>query len=114
MLFSRRNSGYLKPLARISDIEYVATLPATEAPVKFIDLFQVMLDRKIDPAAERERLGREITRIEGEIAKADAKLRNENFVARAPALVVDQERARLAGFTATLEKLKPQYARLPA
>jgi len=114
MLFSRRNSGYLKPLARISDIDYVATLPATEAPVKFIDSFQVMLDRKIDPAAERERLGREIARIEGEIAKADAKLRNENFVARAPPVVVEQERARLAGYTDTLEKLKPQYARLPA
>ncbi|MGI8894374.1 MAG: valine--tRNA ligase [Casimicrobiaceae bacterium] len=114
ILFSRRNSDYLKPLARISDIEYVTTLPATEAPVKFIDSFQVMLDRKTDPAAERERLGREITRIEGEIAKADAKLRNENFVARAPPVVVEQERARLAGFTATLEKLKPQYARLPA
>lgn len=104
----------MKPLARISDIDYVATLPASEAPVKIIDSFQVMLDRKIDPAAERERLGREIARIEGEIAKADAKLRNENFVARAPPVVVEQERARLAGYTDTLEKLKPQYARLPA
>ncbi len=40
------------------------------------------------------------------------KLGNESFVARAPAAVVEQERARLAGFAATLAKLKPQFERL--
>ena len=45
-------------------------------------------------------------------ARANVKLGNEGFVARAPAAVVEQERARLAGFTATLEKLKDQFDRL--
>jgi valyl-tRNA synthetase len=73
-----------------------------------------MLDVKVDVAAERERIAREIARLEGEIAKASARLANVSFVARAPAQIVAQERERLAGFQATLERLKPQLERLSA
>jgi valyl-tRNA synthetase len=103
---------YLKALARLSDVRLVDALPAREAPVQVVEPMRVMLDVQVDVAAERERIARDIARHEGEIAKASAKLANERFVARAPGDVVEQERTRLAGFTATLAKLREQYARL--
>ena len=111
---ARRYEPFVKPLARLSHVSYADTLPCSEAPVKVVEHFQLMLDIKVDVAAERERIAKEITRVEGEITKASTRLANESFVARAPAQIVAQERERLAGFHATLEKLKPQLERLSA
>jgi valyl-tRNA synthetase len=102
---------YLMPLLRLSDVKIVASLPASDAPVQVVGDYRLMLHIEVDPVAERERIGKEISRIDGEIVRASAKLGNESFVARAPAAVVEQERARLAGFAATLEKLKEHYGR---
>jgi valyl-tRNA synthetase len=73
---------------------------------------RIMLYKEVDPAAERGRLAKEIDRLEGEIGKAKAKLANASFVERAPAKVVDQERARLAAFEATLAKVREQLGKI--
>jgi valyl-tRNA synthetase len=67
---------------------------------------------EVDPAKERERLSKEVARLNGEISKARAQLGNTSFVQRAPAAVVQQMRERVAGFEATLAKVSAQLERL--
>ncbi len=106
---------YLTALARLSDVEIVEEIGEDElAPVAVAGRSKLMLRVEIDLAAERERLAREVDRLESEIAKANGKLGNASFVERAPANVVQQERERLAGFTESLDKLRPQLEKLMA
>ncbi len=66
----------------------------------------------IDVDAELKRLAKEIARLDGEIRKCEGKLGNANFVANAPAAVVEQEKQRIAEFSMTMNGLREQAAKL--
>jgi valyl-tRNA synthetase len=115
--FVRAAAPALTALAKLADVKVfddeAAFAAATAAsPVVVRGSTRMALHVEIDVAAERERLTKEIGRLEGEVTKAQAKLANEGFVARAPAAVVAQERQRIADFTATRDRLRDQLARL--
>ncbi|MDR2208431.1 MAG: valine--tRNA ligase [Azoarcus sp.] len=104
---------FLVGLAKLSEIEFADEIDKNAlAPVALAGDARLMLKVEIDIEAERERLGKEIARLETEAAKAQNKLDNASFVDRAPPAIVAQERERLASFQAALDKLRPQLARL--
>jgi len=64
------------------------------------------LEGLIDLDAERQRLGREIEKAEAELVTVRKKLENQNFVANAPATVVDEHRQREKDFAERLAQLE--------
>jgi valyl-tRNA synthetase len=66
----------------------------------------------IDLAEERARLGRELEHAGAEVARAEGKLANTDFVSKAPAEVVQGERDKLADWQATRDRLQAQLAEL--
>jgi valyl-tRNA synthetase len=107
----------LQALARISKVERAADeaafqQAAARSAVALAAGARLALQIEVDLDAERDRLAKEAARLEVEIAKAQAKLGNQSFVARAPAAVVQQERERVAGFSATLDQLRDRLSRL--
>jgi len=111
-------AAYAQALARLSEVRIIAdeaTLDreAHGAPTAIAGGDRLVLKVEIDVGAERERLGKEIARLDAEITKCAAKLGNESFVAKAPAAVVEQEQKRLSQYRDTVAKLSAQLARLP-
>ena len=115
--FLQSSAAVLQSLAKLSEVklfdnEAAWQAAAQSAPVAVVGEARVCLFVEVDVAAEKIRLGKEVARLEEQIAKANVKLSNEAFVAKAPAAVLEQERKRVADFAATLVKVKEQLARL--
>ncbi|MEO7391150.1 MAG: valine--tRNA ligase, partial [Ramlibacter sp.] len=115
--FIRDAAPVLQALGKLSEVkvfddEAAWAAAAQAAPVAMVGDARLCLFMEIDVGAEKARLAKEAARIKGELGKAEAKLGNEAFVAKAPPAVIDQERKRIADYTATLAKLRGQLGRL--
>jgi valyl-tRNA synthetase len=112
-----RNEHYLKLLARMESITWFeAGASAPESAMELVGSLKVLvpLGAFINKQDELARLQKEIDKIGKEISKAQGKLANADFVARAPAAVVEQENQRVADFEAALAKLILQRAQVMA
>jgi valyl-tRNA synthetase len=106
---SERQVDYIKKLARVEDLKTGENLVKPKASassvVKSSEIY-IPLEGLIDLDVERQRLQKEITRLEGSLAGIEKKLFNEKFVSGAPAEVVEKERAKQRDWQENLRKLK--------
>jgi len=117
--FMKSAGPVLQALAKLNEVKVFDNeadwaKAAAAAPVAVVGEARLCLFMEVDVAAEKIRLSKEIARIEIEIGKANGKLSNEAFVAKAPPAVIEQERKRVADFEATLSKVKSQLAQIEA
>ncbi|MDH0097505.1 valine--tRNA ligase [Pseudomonas sp. GD04158] len=116
----RRLADFEPLLSKLAKLESVRVLGAgEEAPMSATALvgeMQVLVPMAglIDKDAELARLDKEVARLQGEVQRVGGKLANEGFVAKAPAEVLDKERAKLAEAEQALSKLVEQRGKIAA
>ena len=108
-----RWSDMIKRLARVSDVVLADVAPAQSIGLVIRgEVVALPLEGIIDIPAERQRLGKEIEKIDSEALKIESKLANPDFMARAPEEVVDEQRERLEEGRSRRIKLSEALARL--
>ncbi|MCW1938090.1 valine--tRNA ligase [Pseudomonas sp. MDMC_285] len=116
----RRLADFEPLLNKLAKFESVRVLGAgEEAPMSATALvgeMQVLVPMAglIDKDAELARLDKEITRLQGEVQRVGGKLSNQGFVAKAPAEVLEKERAKLAEAEQALAKMVEQRGKIAA
>ena len=103
-------------LARLEAIDYVDSITPAPGVVTAITPAgieaAVRLGDVLDAGVERARLEKRLSELDDEITRAERKLSNESFVAKAPPDVVEKERARLTDAQETKDKLGARLAAL--
>ncbi len=106
---------YITALARTESIRWLeASETAPESATALVGGMRVLIPMAglIDKEAELARLGKEIEKLRKELSRSEAKLANGNFLQRAPAAVVEKERARVTGLVESLRQLEAQRERM--
>lgn len=102
------NQGMIQRLAGVDRLDFssdpLAQTPGARTTARFEVV--VVYEQKVDVAAERERLGKELKKLEGELANAQRQLGNEQFLGKAPAKVVEGLRTRVAEIEVLLRKIR--------
>ena len=108
-----KNKDYLTSLTKLASIRYLnadETLPPSATGLVGELELKVPVEGLINIDEEVLRLSRELKKVQQELDKAENKLANPNYVNKAPAAVVQQERERVAAFQQHIEKLQQQIA----
>ena len=109
-----QTADMIKTLARVDNVDILdAQITKDMVHGTFSGgLFLIPLKGVVDFEAERARLTKEISAVQGRIKGYEAKLTNENFVARAPQNIVDEQKQRLSEAKEELTKLTEAFERI--
>ncbi|WP_196428503.1 valine--tRNA ligase [Neisseria polysaccharea] len=104
---------YLPSLTRLTEAKLVDNLPeAEDAPVAVCNGARLMLKVEIDKAAETARLGKEAEKLQKALDKLNAKLSKPGYTEKAPAHLVEKDKADLAELEDKMAKVQNQLAKL--
>jgi valyl-tRNA synthetase len=103
-----RQLDYIKSLGKVGEVKIGKNIKkpklSASAVVKDCDVY-IPLEGIIDIDVEKKRLDKEVNRIEGLLKGVNKKLSNKNFVEKAPAEIIEKEKAKETNWRATLDKL---------
>lgn len=110
-----QNQTFLSAMAKLETITVLGE--GDEAPMSatgLIGQMELLIPMKglIDKDAELARIQKALDKLGGDLARVQGKLSNDKFVSKAPAAVIDKEKAKLAEFESTKEKLEQQKAQI--
>ncbi|WP_308030563.1 valine--tRNA ligase [Neisseria lactamica] len=104
---------YLPMMTRLTEARQVAALPESgDAPVAVCNGARLMLKVEIDKAAETARLGKEAEKLQKALDKLNAKLSKPGYTEKAPAHLVEKDKADLAELEDKMAKVQNQLAKL--
>ena len=104
---------YLPALTRLTEAKLVDKLPeAEDAPVAVCNGARLMLKVEVDKAAETARLTKEAEKLQKALDKLNAKLGKAGYVDKAPAHLVEKDKAELAELADKMGKVKAALAKL--
>ncbi|HFC3498038.1 TPA: valine--tRNA ligase [Neisseria gonorrhoeae] len=104
---------YLPMMTRLTEARQVAALPESgDAPVAVCNGARLMLKVEIDKAAETARLSKEAEKLQKALDKLNAKLSKPGYTEKAPAHLVEKDKADLAELEDKMAKVQNQLAKL--
>ncbi|MBE5731521.1 MAG: valine--tRNA ligase [Clostridiales bacterium] len=101
----KKSADYIVKLASGSELLYEKPEGKVASLVTEIAQIYIPMGELIDFAKEKERLCKEIETCKSEIARANGKLNNQGFVAKAPEALIEAEKAKVVKYTELMEKL---------
>ena len=111
--WATENETPIKQLARLGSFAIAEDKPSRAVTIASGDeTIALEVEEFITASDEIARLDKEIAKLDKDITGTEKKLSNENFVAKAPPAVIEQEQKRVADFGTTLARLREQLARL--
>ena len=109
-----QNRDIVQKLAGVESIQFVQRSLANESGARVASDYEVrvIFQQQVDPTVERERLSKDLKKMEAELSNARRQLANQQFLAKAPAPVVDGIRRRAAELTVLMEKAQGALSQL--